>query len=110
MSGTMHGIIIVAVMALVTLFIRALPFVIFERGGEVPRVVEYMGKVLPPAMMSFLLVYCVRNADWLGSFHGAPEVIGVACAVLLHIWKGNTFLSIGVSTLIYMVLVQLVFV
>ena len=41
--------------------------------------------------------------------YGIPELIGVALAVLLHVWKRNTLLSIGVSTVAYMVLVQVVF-
>ena len=109
MSETAYGIIVIATMALVTLFIRAIPFCIFERGGKVPKVVEFLGKALPPAMMSFLLVYCVRNADYLGTSHGLPELLGVAIAMVLHVWKGNTFLSIGLATVAYMIMVQFIF-
>lgn len=42
--------------------------------------------------------------------YGIPEGIAIAGIVLLHLWKNNVLLSIGGGTLIYMTLVQLVFV
>ena len=38
----------IAVMAVVTFLTRALPFLLFDRGGEPPKVVLYLGRVLPP--------------------------------------------------------------
>lgn len=109
MIDVRYSAISIAIMAVVTVIIRALPFVIFERGGKVPAFVEYLGKVLPPAIMSFLLIYCVRNVDVKSASHGIPELIGVASAIILHFWKRNTFFSIGVSTVLYMFLIQVVF-
>ena len=40
---------------------------------------------------------------------GIPEFLGCAVVALLHIWKRSTLLSIGVGTVVYMLLVQLVF-
>ena len=40
---------LVAVMAVVTFLTRALPFLLFGRGGEPPQVVLYLGRFLPPA-------------------------------------------------------------
>lgn len=71
-----------------------------------PGWISYLGKVLPPAVMSMLLVYCLRSVNLVGGNHGFPELICVIVTVLLHNWKRNTLLSIGVSTLLYMVLVQ----
>jgi branched-subunit amino acid transport protein AzlD len=39
-----------------------------------------------------------------------PELIATAVVVVLYLWKRNTLLSIGVGTVLYMALVQLVFV
>lgn len=55
----LHSIGIIAVAAIVTLFIRAIPFVLFGGKREVPATVIYLGKVLPPAIMVILVVYCV---------------------------------------------------
>ena len=100
---------VVAIMAAVTLLTRVLPFLLFDRGGEPPRWIAYLGNVLPPAMMALLVVYCLRNMDLLSGTHGLPELIGVATAALLHLWKGNTLVSIFGATAVYMVLVQVVF-
>ena len=45
-----------------------------------------------------------------GTFHGLPEMIAVSVIVGLHWWKGNSLLSIGAGTVVYMALVQRVFV
>ena len=99
-------IMIIAVMAIVTIVLRFLPFVIFDHGKQLPRPISYLGKVLPPAIMSMLLVYCLRNIDLLQGNHGLPELICVGVAVLLHSWKRNTLLSIGVSTALYMIIIR----
>ncbi len=97
---------VIAVMAMITMLLRFLPFILFDRGGQLPGWISYLGKVLPPAMMSMLLVYCLRNINLLEGNHGFPELIGIGAAILMHNWKRNTLLSIGVSTLLYMIIIQ----
>lgn len=100
-------IAVISVMAIVTILLRFLPFILFDRGERLPKWISYLGKVLPPAVISILLVYCLRNINLIEGNHGLPELICVSVAVLLHFFKRNTLLSIGVSTLLYMVIVQL---
>ena len=38
----------IAVMALVTFLTRALPFLLFGRGGNPPRIILYLGSTCPP--------------------------------------------------------------
>ena len=99
----------VAVVALGTMATRFLPFLIFPAGKETPKFIRYLGKALPGAVFGLLVVYCLKNVQLLGGSHGIPEAIGVVLAAALHVWKRNTLLSIGVSTVVYMLLVQLVF-
>ena len=63
-----------------------------------------------PAMMGLLVVYCLRSISWLSAPHGAPELIAIAAVAGLHLWKRNVLLSIAGGTVLYMVLVQAVFV
>ena len=91
----LHSIGIIAVAAIVTLFIRAIPFVLFGGKREVPATVIYLGKVLPPAIMVILVVYCVKGIDLFTGNHGIPELLSVAVVAGLHIWKRNTLLSIA---------------
>ena len=95
-----------AVMAVVTLLLRAMPFILFDHGERTPKWITYLGKVLPPAIMSMLLVFCLRNISIFEGTHGIPELICVAVAMILHGWKRNTLLSIGTSTILYMIIVQ----
>lgn len=99
-------IMLIAVMAIVTILLRFLPFIVFDHGEQLPGWISYLGKVLPPAVMSMLLVYCLRNINLVEGNHGYPELICIGVVVLLHNWKRNTLLSIGVGTLLYMIMVQ----
>ena len=88
---------------------RWLPFLLFPENKTPPKVVQYLGRVLPPATMGLLVVYCLKGVQWTAAPHGAPELIAIAAVVLLHRWKGNVLLSIAGGTALYMLLVQLVF-
>ena len=106
----MSSVLIIATMSVVTILLRVLPFIIFDRADrEVPGWIRFLGKYLPPALMSMLIIYCLRGLSFTASPYGIPELLCIALAAGLHIWKGNVLLSIGVSTVLYMVLVQAVF-
>ena len=100
---------VILVVALGTQITRWLPFLLFPEKKEPPKVVAYLGDVLPPAMMGLLVVYCLRNVDLLGGSHGLPEAIAIGVIVVLHRWKRNVLLSIAGGTVTYMLLVQAVF-
>lgn len=103
--------LIILVAAAVTFGTRLLAFVVFggRKDGEPPKWVTYLGQVLPPAVIALLVVYCLRNIDLFSGSHGLPELLCVVVAALLHLWKRNELLSIFGSTILYMILVQLVF-
>ena len=56
-----------------------------------------------------LVIYCVKGINLFTGSHGFPELLSIAVVALLHIWKKNTLLSIAVGTILYMILVQVVF-
>ncbi len=99
----------IAVMAIVTFATRALPFLLFGRGGQAPRVILYLGKFLPPAVIAMLIVYCLRGMSFGAPADWAPAVIASLTVAVVHIWKHNNMLSIMGGTILYMVLVQAVF-
>ncbi len=49
---------IILAVAAGTQLTRWLPFWLFPEKKQPPAVVAYLGKVLPPAMMGLLVVYC----------------------------------------------------
>lgn len=110
MSGELtRELLIVGAMIAGTVLTRFLPFIVFPAGKETPRFVDYLGKTLPFATMGLLVVYCLKGVQITAAPHGLPELLAVAAIVLLHRWKGNSLLSIGVGTVFYMFLVQVVF-
>ena len=105
----LQSVLIIAVCALCTFLERALPFLIFG-SRPVPEIVRYLGRVLPMAVMTTLVVYCLRGISFASAGSFLPELIAVAAVAGLHLWRHSTFLSIVGGTGVYMVLVQLVFV
>ena len=99
---------IILAVAAGTQLTRWLPFWLFPENRKPPAAVTYLGRVLPPAMMGLLVVYCLKGVVWLEAPHGAPE-IAIAAVAGLHLWKRNVLLSIAGGTVVYMVLVQQVF-
>ena len=108
MSDVGHSLAIIAVTAAVTYLIRALPFLVFRHGTPAP--ILYLGKVLPYAIMGMLVVYCLKNISIFTGTHGLPEFLAIAFVALIHKWKHNTLISVGAGTVLYMVLIQMVFV
>jgi len=100
---------LVAVVALVTMALRFLPFLIFSGKRQTPAYVSYLGKVLPFAIMGMLVVYCLRNISFSAFPFGLPELLGCAVVAAVHLWKRNNLLSIAAGTIFYMLLVQGVF-
>ncbi len=104
-----RSVIIILLVAITTFATRAIPFILFPEGKKVPKAVEYLGKVLPPAVIGMLVVYCFKSVNPLSAPFGLPELIAGATVVILHVWKRNNLLSIGAGTVLYMILVQTVF-
>ncbi|BFL40165.1 branched-chain amino acid transporter permease [Agathobaculum sp. NSJ-28] len=100
----------IAVAALCTFATRVAPFLLFNGKKPIPPIVRYLGETLPPAVIALLVIYCVKSVDWLAVPHGAPELLCIAVVALLHVWKRNNLLSIGIGTILYMFLVQGIFV
>ena len=105
----LHDILLIAIVALVTIGLRFLPFLIFRENRTTPPIIAYLGQILPFAIMGMLVVYCLKDVVITAAPFGIPELIGCAIVALLHLWKRNTLLSIGAGTLCYMLLVQFVF-
>lgn len=104
-----YALLLILTTALVTLLIRAVPFLLFGRGQKMPDAAVYLGKILPPAMMATLVVYCLRSIHLTQYPSGIAELISVAVVAGLHLWKRNTLLSIEGGTVCYMLLIQNVF-
>ncbi|MFI3208181.1 MAG: AzlD domain-containing protein [Eubacteriales bacterium] len=101
---------IILAVAITTWVTRVIPFVLFPEGKEIPKSIQYLGKVLTPAVMGMLVIYCLKGVSFATFPYGIAEGLAVATVVGLHVWKRNTLLSICVGTIVYMILVQVVFI
>lgn len=106
---TTQALLSVIIIAAVTFLTRATPFFLF-RGNSVPKFIEYLGGVIPYAVMGMLIVYCLKSVSVTAYPFGLPEGIATVFVVAIHKWKHNLLLSIGSATVLYMLLVQKVFV
>lgn len=109
MLTTTQALVTIAILAAGTAITRFLPFVLFPNAQSAPRYVYYLGKMLPTAAISLLVVYCLRHVELTANPHGLPEILAIIVVAALHIWRKNTLLSIAVGTAAYMLLVQFVF-
>ena len=100
-----HSLLIIAVVAVVTFLLRALPFLIFGGRSKTPAFISWLGEVLPFAVMGMLLVYCLKDVQVTASPFGLPELAGCVITALLHAWKRNVLWSVGIGTVSYMVIV-----
>lgn len=107
--NNLHAALLIAVVALVTIALRFLPFLVFGENRRTPPLIAYLGQVLPYAIMGMLVVYCLKDVTLTTAPFGIPELLGCAVVALLHLWKRNTLLSIGAGTVCYMLLVQFIF-
>ena len=71
---------------------------------------RYIGRVLTPAVIAMLTVYCfagyVKSGCLGTSLHGLAEMVAAAVTVALHLWRRNPLLSIACGTAVYMLLVR----
>ena len=70
---------------------------------------QYLGKVLPGAIFSMLIIYCLKNISFTQGNHSLPELIGIAVTAGLHLWKRSMLLSIAGGTIVYLLLIRFVF-
>lgn len=110
MISVSTSILIIAIMAGVTFLTRVIPFILWGKNSTLPPLIRYLGNVLPFAMMGLLVVYCLRNTVVLSAPYGIPELIAVIVVIGLHCWKRNNLISILGGTVLYMFLIQVVFI
>ncbi len=103
-------IIIIAIVALATMATRFLPFFVFKSDKPTPKFLVYIGKALPPAVFGMLVVYCLKGLSFSAPSYGLAEIIGVACVLLLHLAFRKMLLSIAGGTVVYIILVNFIFV
>lgn len=102
-------LIITVLLALSVMICRYLPFIIFKDDEKLPDIIDYLGKALPSAMIGMLVVYSFKDYDFSDMAQILPAVIASAVTVIVHLFKRNTIISVLSGTLVYMILLNVVF-
>ena len=105
MSNT-YILLALIISGVVTFVIRLFPFLVLRNQTNLSSRMQFISEVLPQAIITILVVYCLKDISFINAPFGIPELIAVSIVVLLQWWKENTLLSIFVPTVIYMVLLQ----
>ena len=102
-------VLAILIIAAVTFFTRLFPFLFFRQGQSIPPLVTYIGRFLPPAIITIILVYSFRSTTPAVFPHGLPELIAAGFVIIMHLWRRNFLISILGGTFLYMFLIQVVF-
>lgn len=93
-----------------TVIIRFLPFIIIRKSIAERKYIKFLGDMIPYSMIALLVIYCLKEVNLIKYPYGIPELISISIIIILHIIKRNVLISIGVGTVIYMILVQTIFI
>ena len=105
MDKSLYPIAVIAAIALVTWALRAVPFLLFG-SRPLPKTVQYLGQVLPPAIMTALVIYCLRGTVFTAYPYGIPELAACALVAIVQFLRKNMYLSIIAGTILYMILLR----
>lgn len=101
--------VMVGIFAVATFATRVVSFLMFPANKPTPKYVAYLGRVLPFAITGMLIIYCLKEVTPFAWPYGLPEAIALAVVALLYLTVKNSLLAIAAGTVVYMLLVQLVF-
>ena len=87
-------------------FIKSFSFLLFKE-KELPKWLEKLEKHLPMTIMAVLIVYCLKDLKTQLTTLFIPYLLACLTVVFTYKWKNNTFLSIILSTLVYMIFIRL---
>ena len=92
--------------AMITFLLRDFPFLLFKE-KELPKWLKKLEKNLPMTIMAVLIVYCLKDLKTQMTTLFLPYFLACITVVFTYKWKKNTFLSIILSTLVYMIFIRL---
>ena len=89
--------------------LRALPFILFGGRKEPPKTVKYIGRVLSPAAIAMLVVYCYageasKDAAVTSALAASSPYLAGTLTIALQLWCRNPLLSILAGTALHMAL------
>ena len=114
MNDTIYRLLLIVITSVVTYLLRSFSFLAFGRGEKPPEIIVYIGKVISPAAIAMLVVYCYaiyfRDRPLCSNlWYGFSEIISGLVVIGLQLLFKNPLASIIVGVVLYMLLIQKVF-
>ena len=106
MHDPLYLLLATTVMFGVTYALRGFSFMAFGNGRKTPEAIQYVGRVISPAVIAVMIVYCLKGTSFHAPLYGGAEAAAIGVCILLHRLFRNPLLSIAVSTAVYMLMVQ----
>ncbi|MBP9904411.1 MAG: AzlD domain-containing protein [Rhodoferax sp.] len=103
MMDPVYALTAMVAMAVVTFGLRALPF-LAARFLKSHLIVQKLGRFLPLAIMTLLLLHTLVGSAQNNPFGPWAELLAVACVLMLQWWGRHALLSILAGTALYVLL------
>ena len=104
MNLSLNSALLATLVATLVIFAtRLFPFALFSK-REPPPLLRFVEKYIPPMIMAILLVYCLKDVDFLHRPFGIPQLAALTVTVSTYLWKGNSMVSIFGGTILFMAL------
>lgn len=97
--------IAIAIMTVVNYFTRFFPFLFFRK-NNLPAYILFIEKYFPSVIMTILIVYTLKDVNFVQFPYGLKELGGIIFTAILHLTLKNYLISIFTGTIFYMILVQ----
>lgn len=102
-----QAIILIAVATIATFLTRSLPFIFLNKHRS-NKYIVYLGKVLPFSIIGLLMIYSVKEINFMVMPFALPEIIAIVATALIHRFFRNNLISIGLGTAIYLIIVNII--
>ena len=103
MLGMTEALLAAAMMALIIMACRALPFLFFA-GRKPPAWLGFVEAYMPAVAMTVLAVSSYTSIDWTVPARGLVTAVAGLAVIGLHLWKRNALISILGGTVLYLAL------
>ena len=98
---------VVVTISVVTVALRALPFLAMDRIAR-SGYLRHLGAQMPIGVMILLVAYTIKDENFMKYPYGVPHITAAGLTIVLYLTIRNTLLAIVAGLALYMVLVNLV--
>lgn len=102
MSNVSYAAVMIAAGGVILFGLRALPFLLFG-GKPLGGAMKYWSAVLAPASIGMLVLYCLKDVNYL-PLHVCPEFYAVTLVALLQWYCRQMWLSVCAGTIFYILI------